>query len=224
MNTHKAQETMQTPQLLEASNVANSFPFRDEYKKDPLLVSVGLGGVNNTFMTYPYTPLEAVAQYIADPQYMGKTTLDIRIAIAAGNQKERARLKCTLPSLVVGVITERRKSDYAKRYNNFFIIDVDHIKDNETAEKVKEELFNGRDLDVRMAFISPSGLGVKAVVCRDINPSLPIQEAHTECQRTINELFDATIGKKYGVVADPQAVNLLRSCFLCHDPKVMFKK
>ncbi len=220
-------ETLVAPVATQAECVSVTsrvFPFKEEFKNDPCLVSVCFGGINNTWITYPFTPMEAVANYIRDPYYMGQLTADIRAAVEADDKVAKDHYKSELPYMMFPSLAERRRTEFVIRPNGLFGIDIDHMSNFQKAEELKRALFEDENLDVRLAFVSPSGRGVKAIIRRPLNLNLSITEAQIEGQTSINEYYNATYSNTYGAAADPCGKDLVRTCYLCHDPNVLFKK
>lgn len=207
-----------------ASAAVNSFPFKDEFKADPCCVSVCLRNINCTWLTYPFSPLRAVSDYIRDPQYLGKLTAAIRAAAETGNTDEKNRLKATLPYMMFPSVAQRRKTELIIRPTGLLALDIDKLPSLAVAEELKRTLFDDPNLDVRMTFVSPSGRGVKAIVRRPVNAYESIIDAQRTGQESINEYFNATYGQKYGVASDPSGIDIVRTCYLCHDPNVLFKE
>lgn len=221
VNTDQVAPSATQTGYLPAAN--HESPFKEDFTKDPCLVSVCLGGINNTWLTYPFTPLEAVAEFIRNPIYLGKITAEIRAAVEAGDKELKDHLKSSLAYMMYPALAERRRTELIFRPNSLFCLDIDHLDSLKSAEALKQELFNDEHLDARLAFISPSGRGVKVLIRRPLIPHLSIVEAQKEGQNCINEYFNSTYGSRYGVMADAASIDLVRTCYLCHDAGVLFR-
>lgn len=195
-------------------------PFIDGYKTDPCLVSVCMGPNYKTVMEYPYTPLYAVYQYIANPHFLGSVTQLIRNCSDAA---QRAKLKGSLPYMTFAAIMEHRSTEHIIRPSGIVILDIDHLKSPEDAETLKNELFNDEHLKPRLVFVSPSGLGVKAVIVRPLSAFLTNNEAQRNNQLGVNAYFNTHYASRYGTSADPQGTELVKCCSLCHDPNALFR-
>lgn len=195
-------------------------PFNDTFKNDPCLVSVCMGPNNKTIMEYPYTPLYAVYKYIINPAFLGTVTQQIR---SCSDDVERDRLKRSLPYMTFAALMVYRRTEHIIRPTGAVILDIDHLKSIEDAEALKNELFNDSHLNPLLVFISPSGLGVKAVISRPLSASLTNVEAQRNNQRGVNAYFNTHYASRYGTCADPQGTELVKCCNLCHDPNALFR-
>lgn len=195
-------------------------PFSDQFKTDPCLVSVCMGPNYKTVMEYPYTPLYAVYQYIIDPAFLGGITQQIR---SCSDHAQRAKLKGSLPYMTFAALMEYRRTEYIIRPTGTLILDIDHLKSFEDAEALKNELFNDQNLKPRLVFVSPSGLGVKAVITRPLSAFATNEMGQRNNQNGVNAYFNQHYAARYGTTADPQGSELVKCCSLCHDPKALFQ-
>jgi hypothetical protein len=110
------------------------------------------------------------------------------------------------------------------------VIDVDHLDSYEEAVGMRRTLFDDPFLRPVLVYISPSGRGVKAFI--------PAGMPHpTDEVRNITESTDKAmqyVEMAYGPETDNSATatvkgvdgsgkDLVRACFLSHDPEALFR-
>lgn len=97
----------------------------------------------------------------------------------AWTKEDRNRLKMELPSICFSGIFEKRANDSIKSHSGLVCLDFDHI------EKIQEfkERFK-KDKHVLMAFVSPSGDGLKVVIKIPANVS-----THADSCRALKQYF-----------------------------------
>ena len=119
-----------------------------------------------------------------------------------------------------GVFT-RRRSDCLKLPSGLVVVDVDHLDSPDEAGRLKQLLFKDPYLAPVLVFISPTGRGVKAFV------PCPIGKDSTEAVRWamnyVHCMYD-TENTQPGKGVDTSGKDLVRACFLCHDPKALLRK
>ena len=124
---------------------------------------------------------------------------------AESDKDKRNVLKQDLPSITFsGTFTHRADKDI-KQHSGFIALDFDHV---DNPEQLRNEL--SRDKFVYMAFISPSGDGVKAVV------KIPNKiETHKASALSLSRYFD-----KMSIV--DKFDDLSRVCYESYDPDIYF--
>ena len=118
-----------------------------------------------------------------------------------------------------GVFT-RRRSDCIEETSGLVVVDVDHLESNEEAKKLRQLLFEDPYLHPVLVFISPTGKGVKAFV-----PCAPGQSATDGIRWAMSYvhcMYD-TDHRNSGKGVDTSGKDLVRSCFLCHDPEALIR-
>ena len=126
------------------------------------------------------------------------------------DQEPFNREKKKLPCFMVSASTKQghHKTDI-KAHSGLLQIDVDKLPSWEDAKALRDRLIN--DPHIMAAWLSPSGLGVKAVMM--IPPSL---EAHAasfaSAQKRLRDLYVITI--------DPSCKDVNRLCFVSYDPEL----
>ena len=114
----------------------------------------------------------------------------------------------------------RRRSDCLEELSGLVVVDIDHLESTEEAEILRQELFDDPYLCPALAFISPSGLGVKAFI-----PHASEQNATDGIRWAMNYvhcMYDSN-HRQPGKGVDTSGKDLVRSCFLCHDEGALLR-
>ena len=148
-------------------------------------------------------------------------TLEVRNAALQGDEDTSRLLKQqTLPYVTPCGIFTRRRSDCLEELSGLVVVDIDHLESTEEAEILRQELFDDPYLCPALAFISPSGLGVKAFI-----PHASEQNATDGIRWAMNYvhcMYDSN-HQQSGKGVDTSGKDLVRSCFLCHDPGALIR-
>jgi hypothetical protein len=135
----------------------------------------------------------------------------IRKSVERGEKEEVDKLKKGLLAFTVsGEFSGGRKMEFLKRYNPFVILDIDKLNEEVLARlmvKVNEIEFT------RVAFISPSGRGVKIIVRVDSEI-----EKHGIAYKQVADYYQEILG----VEIDRSGKDITRLCFMSHDPSAYF--
>jgi VirE N-terminal domain/Primase C terminal 2 (PriCT-2) len=122
---------------------------------------------------------------------------------AETNEKLKSKLKSSLDYVTFSGTFSTRKVAGLIEHSGLICIDIDKLND---IESIRNVIY--KDEFLRMAFISPSGGGLKLVFEIDSND---------------NELAWSQIAEylkvKYSIEADKSGKDVSRACFLCHDEK-----
>lgn len=132
-------------------------------------------------------------------------------------RKEKAS---KLPFVTPGGVFEVRNQNGFRHPSMLFVVDIDHLESEERARQVRDELFNDTLLHPTLAFVSPSGLGVKLFLTYRIDPNRTLMECFTEAMQNAWMV----IRLMHGLEPDTSNVDLTRACLLCHDPEVKFRQ
>lgn len=104
-----------------------------------------------------------------------------------------------------GCTGTQRGEEYVKDRSGLIVIDLDHIDE---PEALRDTLIGDENLTTVLAFISPSGHGLKWIVQLDL--------AYNHLK---NFLAIANyLQQRYGLKADPSGKDIARACFVSHDP------
>ncbi len=136
----------------------------------------------------------------------------VRTVRNADTPEARAAKAC-LPGFTTGGVFERRKADRLKRHSGFLILDVDKLPSVHDAEATRDQL--GDDVHTLASFVSPSGLGAKAVIAIDRPKDA---EEHKAAFRAVVEYW-----RERGVEADTSGQDVSRLCFVSHDEHAIVK-
>ena len=123
----------------------------------------------------------------------------------------------------------RRSSKCLLSPSGLVIVDLDHFRSYRETEEMRRVLHDDPLLRPVLTFISPSGLGVKAFVpthrlstatgCKQITECMSWAMWYVEtAYNTETSVFPETKTK-----VDFSGKDLVRSCFLSHDPEALFR-
>ena len=175
-----------------------------------------------TLKPYKTMTLQEVYRTITANTRLQLLTDRVRRAFDSGDLSAYRALKQELLPYVTpcGVFT-RRRSDCLKLPSGLVVVDVDHLDSPDEAGRLKQLLFKDPYLAPVLVFISPTGRGVKAFV------PCPIGKDSTEAVRWamnyVHCMYDAE-NTQPGKGVDTSGKDLVRACFLCHDPKALLRK
>ena len=161
--------------------------------------------------THREVSLEKVADYIRE----GLNGLDMKTltanTLASGDEDAYKTFKGTLPAAVFsGTFTSvPPKNTTLKQHSGLVVMDFDDVDDTASAMSALAQT-----AETRMAFISPSAKGVKAIVA--ITPIPANGAEHRAAWNAVAESLSHIEGLNH----DKSGKDLRRMCYLCHDPKV----
>lgn len=135
--------------------------------------------------------------------------------------------KCRLlPYVTVFGEFSYRRSDKIVSYSGLFPIDIDHLESTESARRLRDSIFENQRLSVSMAYVSPSGKGVKLfipyenLIRNGESRDAAIRRTQGCAQRYIEHcLMDGIKGE-----VDSCGTDLARASFICYDPEVRFRE
>ena len=145
-------------------------------------------------------PLHSIIKKIADDDFKDLIT-KIR---QEQNKEKRSALKKQLPAVAVSGIFSDRKT--LTNYSGLIQIDFDELTDPEI---VKKDLI--KDPYTYVAFISPSGNGLKLIVKVPRYPEEHIKNF---------EALELYYLHKYGLTLDPHTKDITRLMYLSYDPEI----
>ncbi len=132
----------------------------------------------------------------------------IRTLLADKNDREAESLKRGLPAFTpAGVFSNYRKAECLDVYSQVIILDFDNIPLDEvhaTCQKITDTPYT------YMAFISPSGWGLKVLVQVDSE-----MDQHQTAFKQVAVFYE----KVTGCTVDPTGKDLARLCFASYDPE-----
>ena len=185
------------------------------------------GATGKTVKSATLTPLRTlelneVYQLITANKRLITLTQAIREAALQGDDNNCRMLKQqTLPYVTPCGVFTRRRSDCLTESSGLVVVDIDHLESAEETENLRQQLFDDPYLCPALVFISPTGRGVKAFVpcLHGQNPAEGIQWA----MNYVHCMYD-TENTQPGKGVDTSGKDLVRACFLCHDPKALLRK
>lgn len=125
---------------------------------------------------------------------------------ACWTKEERNKFKKDLPSICFSGIFEKRANDKIKSHSGLVCLDFDHVND---VEKFKERF--KKDKHVLMAFVSPSGDGLKVVI------KIPADiKTHADSCRALKQYFHDDKLDDFKDVA--------RVCYESYDKHIYYNK
>lgn len=140
----------------------------------------------------------------------------VRAAVAGKRpKKEIQKLKAdTLPAFTgAGTFTTRSNENLA-HHAGLIVLDVDGLPDAAAAERMRDVF--AADSCTVAAFVSPGGLGCKAIVRIDT----PADDAeHKQAFAALAEHW-----KGRGIALDPCGKDAVRLCYVSHDPKAFIRQ
>ncbi len=124
------------------------------------------------------------------------------------------------PTSLPGVFT-RRRSDCLTESSGLVVVDIDHLESAEETENLRQQLFDDPYLCPALVFVSPTGQGRKSVCslssrtesCRRNTMGHELRPLHVDAENT-----------QPGKGVDTSGKDLVRACFLCHNPKALLRK
>lgn len=127
-----------------------------------------------------------------------------RISKCRTDLKHKDWLPCFTPT---GVFTHRSLAGL-QEYNGIICLDVDHVEDPEMLKSKASELSY-----VHAAFVTPSGKGLKVIVCTDAT-----KENYKETEEMVAQKFL----EDTGAARDNRCKDIARIQFVSHDPSLYY--
>ena len=162
--------------------------------------------------------IRQVAEMIRCDEELKRLTEQVR---AAGDMR---KAKTRLLHYVTPMGTfSRRRADFIVTCSGLVPYDIDKVADGLDLESVKRHIFDELGEYARLAFISPSGKGIKLLVDTRCNITEWESGLFADCFHAVNMYLQGEFGP--GVVTlDESGKDFSRACFLCHDPNVLYRE
>lgn len=158
--------------------------------------------------------LAQLYQMITADEYLQAATAELRKRL--GEPDEYRRMKTQrLPFVTPAGVFGARNSKGLITPSREFVVDIDHLESYETACQVRDRLFADNMLAPDLAFVSPSGTGVKLFV-----------PYRMDAGRAVGEQFAEAIGMAWRYIAhvhelgpyiDTANRDIARCCLVSHD-------
>jgi len=145
-------------------------------------------------------------EVIRNPKYFEKTTVELRKITdktAKANYKQN-----NFDYVCFSGVFSQRNSISCTKPSGYLCIDIDHLQTD--INELKNILIADENLDIQLLFVSPSGDGLKIVVCYDTTNKL----------NEIFEIIEIYFKKIYDIQIDKTGKNIDRACFICYDSEV----
>lgn len=151
-------------------------------------------------------PISQVVEAIRKNVSIKSQVDKVRAAANAGDAKSKDAAKKNLPCITPAAIfkTKRNQKD-VDQLTGLMVLDFDHVPD---VEKFKSKLAKVKH--VFIAFVSPSGDGLKVIVR---TPAVTDRDSHVGTFLSLKEYFNSEY-------LDDSGKDYTRLCFLSHDPEI----
>ena len=154
-----------------------------------------------------YLSLENVFFAIKEAEFKSEIT-EIRNCLKENHKNKSDELKNSLLGFTVSAIfDEKRRKERVIKYYGVMVLDIDDLKDEEEVERIKKEV--EKIEYTKMAFVSPSGLGLKIIVETN-NTDV---ERHTEVYKKLVNYYENQLNVEF----DSQTCDVSRLCFFSYD-------
>ena len=162
------------------------------------------GRVSRPATVYPSreVTLQEVARLITGDPALERLTRQLRLPLETGDKERFSELKRqTLPYVTPCGTFSYRKSDRLLAPSGLVVVDVDGLDSTAEAKALRRQLFDDAYLCPALCFISPSERGVMNYV------EYVYGDGETRGSQKV----------------DPSGKDIVRSCFLCHNPNALFR-
>lgn len=165
-----------------------------------------------SFFLSPITNIKPVKNLTLEQIYLkivGGDYINITKETNGATKEQLDKLKKNdLDYVTFSCICNSRSAKEVIQHSGYICVDVDHVGENtELSTKIREVIIPA------LLFTSPSGTGLKVVFQIDI-----LNGAHIEYFIALQEFFKQT----FNIQIDTACKDVVRACFLCHDPDVYF--
>ncbi len=128
--------------------------------------------------------------------------------LAAGRKADFDKLKRTLPAVTMSGTFSKRDSESLEEHSGVLTVDIDKLPEGQVQEVIGKLV---SDPHVILAFLSPSGKGVKAAIRAPIAGD---GTGHLEAFKAAERYFKDV----HGLTLDQSGKDVSRLCFVSHDP------
>lgn len=156
--------------------------------------------------------LQSLHAYIVNDTLLAEKTARVRAALSDSKQFRKLKQQILPYVTPAGVFTYCREQGLLVPGGNF-VIDLDHLTSADEARDLRDRLFNDDFLLPDLAFVSPSGTGVKLFVPYRLYVDKTVKDSFHLAMHTAWEYLRF----KYELQIDKSNADLCRACFICHD-------
>jgi hypothetical protein len=165
--------------------------------------------------------VEMLHRTITSSAPLREATERVRQQLATGNANYyRAEKQHMLPYVIPSGVFRYGAAKDLVYLNGLQVVDIDGLSSPKEATDLRDRLFADEELQALLAFVSPSGRGVKLFV-----PYEPVLTAKLE--DTFRLALERTWGYiewKYNVAVDHAGADIARGCLICHDPNARIRQ
>lgn len=150
--------------------------------------------------------------YITGDAHLQKQTAEVR-SVAGDRTEYRRRKVALLPYVTPAGVFSYCKESCVLVPSGLFVVDIDHLASSAEAAAWRDRLADDPLLRPDLAFVSPSGTGVKLFLSYRLAPDDVLAEAFGRAMRAAWDYLELT----YGLQPDQANKDLCRACLLAHD-------
>lgn len=159
--------------------------------------------------------VERLHMFITRSEELQRLTMMVRSA------KDMSLAKKTMLPYVTpyGTFTKRSRDGLAV-LSGYMPVDIDHLESEERARQLRDMMADNAFLGVALAFVSPSGKGVKLFIRYD-------PESVEQGKDTIERKFkwvSIYIKSIYNIDVDVTGKDVCRACFISYDPEAKYNE
>lgn len=179
----------------------------------PLVTIYKIGYINKKGVAVPSAermydvPLDQVYRYIRGDGAK-RQTLELREIV---NHSEAQKYKALhFYTMTPAGIFSYRNAKSLMRHSKLMVIDIDGIASHKRLLEIRKMLLNDPMFETELLFISPSGNGLKWIICVGERT----KETHKQCFAVVKRYLE----DEYGIIADDSGSDVCRVCYLSYDP------
>ena len=198
------------------------FPMKNKFDRNDEVLSISVSVYPDTFdlgKKMQVRPLAAIIERILD----GKRGLDEKtqmcnILASTDPKAYKSYKESRLPAVTFsGTFPKgKRKAQYLQQHTGCVVLDIDGLLPSQIPDLLAELV---QDPRVLLAFISPSGTGIKVVVHVDPIPQNDLE--HKGAYQACLETF-ADLAEEYSFEFDTSGKDCSRLCYMVYDPLAIF--
>ena len=180
----------------------------------PVVTIFNIGYVNKKGMAVP-SPirmyelnLRDIYNYIRSEK--AKIATEELRAITDHSEAQRYKALNFYTMTPAGIFNYRR-ADRLFCHSKLMVIDIDGIASHKRLLDIRDKLLKDETFETEMLFISPSGNGLKWIIC----VGEQTKESHSATFAIVKEYLERT----YNVEADKSGSDVSRICYLPYDPE-----
>jgi hypothetical protein len=162
--------------------------------------------------------VQSLHQFITSNAQLRENTEWVRAQLGNANYFRAEKQRCLPYVTPAGVFSYCAAKDLVY-LNGLQVFDIDHLASPQEAAEWRDRLFADDEMAPELAFVSPSGCGVKLFVPYRLEPSLPLEKNF----RLALETTWGYLKFKYDLQADRSGSDIARSCFVAFDEEAKIR-